>query len=77
MADDSTTDDPRTQLARVEGQIEDLRQAVRDLRAGLNDAGPTDSEDRSLVLSQAEEQEAIIAELEQRRRHLLEQLGTG
>ena len=75
MTDDIANDDPRTELARVEGQIEDLRQAVRDLRASLNDAGPTDPEDRSLVLSQAEEQEAIIAELEQRRRHLREQLG--
>ena len=77
MADDITNDDPRTELARVERQIEELRQAVRDLRASLNDAGPTDSEDRSLVISQAEEQEAIIAELDQRRRHLREQLGTG
>ena len=77
MTDDITNDDPRTELARVEGQIEDLRQAVRDLRASLNDAGPTDSEDRSLVLSQVDEQEAILAELEQRRRHLREQLGTG
>lgn len=77
MTDDITNDDPRTELARVEGQIEDLQQAVRDLRASLVDAGPTDSEDRSLVLSQVDEQEAIIAELEQRRRHLREQLGTG
>ena len=75
MADDIRNDDPRTELARVEEQIEDLQQTVRDLRAGLNDAGPTDPEDRSLVLSQAEEQEAIIAELEQRRHHLREQLG--
>ena len=64
-------------MARVERQIEDLQQAVRELRARLIDAGPTDPEDRSLVLSQAEEQEAIIAELEQRRRHLREPLGTG
>ena len=77
MTDDITNEGPRTELARVEGQIEDLQQAVRDLRASLNDAGPTDSEDRSLVLSQVEEQEAIIAELERRRRHLREQLGTG
>jgi hypothetical protein len=75
VTDDITNDDPRTGLARIERQIEELQQAVRDLRASLNDAGPTDPEDRSLVLSQAEEQEAIIAELEQRRRHLREQLG--
>jgi hypothetical protein len=74
MADD-ITNDPRAELARVEGQIEDLHRSVRDLRAGLNDAGPTDLEDRSLVLSQAEEQEAIIAELERRRDNLRAQLG--
>ncbi|WP_107771418.1 hypothetical protein [Nocardioides sediminis] len=77
MTDDIPNDDPRTELARIERQIEDLQQTVRDLRASLNDAGPTDPEDRSLVISQAEEQEAIIAELEQRHRHLREQLGTG
>ena len=77
MTDDITNDDPRTELARVEEQIEDLQRAVRELRASLNDAGPTDPEDRALVLSQAEEQEAIIAELERRRRHLREQLGMG
>ena len=77
VTDDITNDDPRTEIARIERQIEELQQAVRDLRASLHDAGPTDPEDRSLVISQAEEQEAIIGELEQRRRHLREQLGTG
>ena len=76
MADDIAGDDPRTELARVEGQIADLRQTVLDLRTSLNDAGPADPEDRSLVLSQADEQEAIIAELERRRDHLREQLGS-
>jgi hypothetical protein len=73
---DIPDDDVRTELDRVEGQIADLRQTVRDLRASLNDAGPADPEDLSLVLSQADEQEAIIAELEQRRDHLREQLGS-
>jgi hypothetical protein len=73
---DIPDDDARTELDRVEGQIADLRQTVRDLHASLNDAGPADPEDRSLVLSQADEQEAIIAELEQRRDHLREQLGS-
>ena len=76
MADDSTDEGPRTELIRVERQLEELRQTVRDLRAGLNDAGPLDPEDRSLVLSQADEQQAIITELEQRRDHLREQLGS-
>jgi hypothetical protein len=53
-----------------------LRRAFPYVRASLTDAGPTGPEDRSLVISQVEEQEAIIAELERRRR-LREQLGTG
>ncbi|RYP86253.1 hypothetical protein EKO23_09880 [Nocardioides guangzhouensis] len=77
MADDITDNDTRTELDRVEAQIADLRQTVRDLRAGLNDAGPTDPQDRSLVLSQAEEQEAIIGQLERRRDHLRDRLGPG
>ncbi len=75
MAADSIDDDPRAELARVERQIEDLQQTVRDLRAGLNDAGPTEPEDRSAVIFEAEQQEEIIAELEQRRDHLRAQLG--
>jgi small-conductance mechanosensitive channel len=76
MADDPPDDDVRTELVRVEQELENLQQTVRDLRAGLNDAGAVDPEDRSLVLSQAEEQQAIMAELEQRRDHLREQLGS-
>jgi hypothetical protein len=75
MADDTTNGDPGTELARVERQIDDLRQSVRELREGLNDVGPTDAEDRSQVLSQAEEQEAVIAELELRRDDLRGRLG--
>lgn len=76
MADDATNDDPRAELDRLDRQLEELQRTVRDLRTGLNDAGPVDPEDRALVLSQAEEQEAIINELEQRRDHLREQLGS-
>jgi hypothetical protein len=73
MSDDPTNDD-HTELVRVEQQLEDLRRTVRDLRADLKDAGAVDPEDRSLLISQAEEQQAIIAELEQRRDHLRQQL---
>jgi hypothetical protein len=75
VADDIANDDPGAELARVERQIEELRQTVRDLRASLVDAGPTDPEDRTMVVSQADEHEAVIAELEQRRDLLREQLG--
>jgi hypothetical protein len=76
MTDDTANDDPRTELARVEAQIEDLRGIARDLRAGLNDAGPAEPEDRSQTIYEAEQQEAIIGELERRRDTLREQLGS-
>jgi uncharacterized protein YydD (DUF2326 family) len=76
MAEDPSNDGARTELDRVEQQLDGLQQTVRDLRASLKDAGAVDPEDRSLVLSQAEEQEAIMAELEQRRDHLRKQLGS-
>jgi hypothetical protein len=76
VADDIGNEDPRAELERLEGQISELRRTVSDLRAGLNDAGPSDPEDRSLVISQAQEQEAIMVQLERRRDRLREQLGT-
>jgi hypothetical protein len=76
MADDITNDDPRTELAQVEAQIEDLRETARDLRSSLNDAGPVEPEDRSQVIYEAEQQEAIIGELEMRRDELRKQLGS-
>jgi hypothetical protein len=76
MADDKTNDDTRAELERVEAQIAEIRREVRDLRDGLSDAGAMDPEDRSAVLSQAEEQEAVAAELERRRDTLRERLGS-
>ena len=76
MADDITNDDPRTELARVEAQIGDLRETARDLRSSLNDAGPVEPEDRSQAIYEAEQQEAIIDELEMRRDELRKQLGS-
>lgn len=76
MADDITNDDPRTELAQVEAQIEDLRETARDLRSSLNDAGPVEPEDRAQVIYEAEQQEAIIGELEMRCDELRKQLGS-
>jgi hypothetical protein len=64
---DIADDDPRAELARLDRQIADLQDTARELRAGLNDAGATDPEDRAQVIYEAEQQEAIIAELERRR----------
>jgi hypothetical protein len=74
-ADDMVDEEPRAELARLEAQIAELRQTARELRDGLNDAGPTDIEDRSQVIYEAEQQEAIVGELERRRDELRAQLG--
>jgi hypothetical protein len=41
----------------------------------LADAGPVDAAERGLIITQAEELEALAAELERRRDALLEKLG--
>ena len=75
MADDIANDDPRSELSRVEARIEDLRATARELRAGLNDAGPAEPEERAQAIYEAELQEAIVDELEMRRDELRMQLG--
>jgi hypothetical protein len=72
---DSTNDDPPTALARVEAEVADLRQTARELRESLNNTGPTEPEDRSQVIYEAEQQEALIGQLELRRDTLRKRLG--
>jgi hypothetical protein len=74
MADETTPDDQdtRAELERVDSQIADLRQGIRDLRDGLVDAGPMDPEDRAAILTQADELQAVLGALEQRRESLVE-----
>jgi hypothetical protein len=76
MVNDTGDDDTRNELARVERQIAELQETAHGLRAGLNDAGPTDAEDRSQAIYEAEQQEAISAELEMRRDELRRRLGS-
>jgi hypothetical protein len=67
--------DLRAELSQVEAERAELLQQARDLRSELADAGPMDAAERGLIISQAEELEALAAELERRRDALLERLG--
>jgi hypothetical protein len=63
-----TTEEPqvdvRAELERVEREIAELRPQIRDIRERLADPG--NERDRTEMLTMAEEQEAILAVLEQR-----------
>jgi hypothetical protein len=67
-----TTEEPqgdvRAELDRVEREIAELGPQIRDIRDRLADPG--DGRDRTEMLTMAEEQEAILAVLEQRRETL-------
>ncbi|MCW2805709.1 MAG: hypothetical protein JWN06_3926 [Propionibacteriaceae bacterium] len=67
--------DLRAELSQVEAERAELLQQARDLRSQLADAGPMDAAERGLIITQAEELEALAAELERRRDALLEKLG--
>jgi uncharacterized membrane protein len=67
----------REELQLVEDDVARLREAVADLRTRLGEAWnePTDIEERTAMIEAAEEQEALISELETRRQELLQRLG--
>lgn len=67
--------DLRAELGRVESELSLMHQEVRELRTQLRDEGPVDAADRSAIITQAEELESFVEQLERRRRTLLEKLG--
>jgi hypothetical protein len=68
--------DLRAELDRVEQERAQLLRQARELRASLGeDAGPMDHEERTAIITQAEELEAFAAVLGRRRDALLEKLG--
>jgi hypothetical protein len=73
---DVTTDesriDARAELERVEREIAELRPQIRDIRERISD--PADVRDRTEMLTLAEEQEAILAVLEERAEQLRQRL---
>jgi predicted transcriptional regulator len=74
-------DDPtavlREELRTVEEELTQLRETAADLRRRIGERwdDPTDSAERAGMITIAEEQEALIEELESRREDLLRRLG--
>ncbi|SFL31904.1 hypothetical protein [Geodermatophilus ruber] len=77
MDADSPTVALREELRVVEEELAQLREAAADLRRRIGERWhePTDAEERASMITAAEEQEAFIAVLEQRREDLLRKLG--
>jgi hypothetical protein len=69
--------DVRQQLHEVDEELAGLRRQAEELRAlvGERTAGPMDLADSAAAITAAEEQEALIDVLEQRRAGLLRKLG--
>jgi hypothetical protein len=67
-----TTEEPQVdvpdELERLEREIAELRPQIREIRDRLADPG--NERDRTEMLTMAEEQEAILAVLEQRAENL-------
>jgi chromosome segregation ATPase len=65
------------ELRLVEEDLARLRKTAADLRRriGDRDEEPTDAAERSALIEAAEEQEALIDQLEARREQLLRRLG--
>jgi len=65
------------ELRLVEEDLTRLRETAADLRRRIGDRAeePTDAAERSALIEAAEEQEALIDQLEARREELLTRLG--
>ncbi|MCW2508645.1 MAG: hypothetical protein JWP68_1793 [Modestobacter sp.] len=76
-ADTPTADALREELRALEEELAQLRATAADLRRRIGERAdhPTDPEERSLLLTTAEEQEAFLEVLEQRREDLIRRLG--
>jgi phage shock protein A len=76
MADESR-DALEDRLREVETDLADLRRGVDDLheQIGQQADAPTDVEERAQLLTALNEQEALLARMEERRTDLLRRLG--
>ncbi len=70
-------DSPDEELRVIDGELARLRETAADLRRRIGERwdDPTDPEERGSLIEAAEEQEALIEDLESRRAELLERLG--
>ncbi|KAB8191467.1 hypothetical protein FH608_029855 [Nonomuraea phyllanthi] len=64
----------KDELRQVEEDLDRLRAENRDLRDQVSDIGATDQVEISAMISQADEQEELIAQLERRRDTLRQRL---
>ena len=72
MTTEESQVDVRAELERLEREIAELRPQIREIRERLADPG--NERDRTEMLTMAEEQEAILAVLEQRAETLRQRL---
>jgi predicted nucleic acid-binding Zn-ribbon protein len=71
----TTPDSPdalREELAALEAQIAEMQTIADDARRDLEETS-----DKTAAIEGAEQQEALIAQLQVRRRDLMDRLGTG
>ncbi|MFG2078179.1 hypothetical protein SAMN05421874_11757 [Nonomuraea maritima] len=64
----------KDELRQVEADLDRLRAENREVRAQIGDMGATDQVEISAIISQADEQVELIAELERRRDGLIRRL---
>ncbi|TDD20961.1 hypothetical protein [Nonomuraea diastatica] len=67
----------KDELRRVEEDLARLRAENQDIRDQIRDMGATDQVEISAMISQADEQVELIAELERRRDNLRRRLEEG
>lgn len=70
-------DDAREELRQVDEELAELRETAVELRAQVGDRsnGATDPAETAAVITSAEEQEALIGALSDRRERLRRKLG--
>ncbi|MGP3959228.1 hypothetical protein ACTWPT_24795 [Nonomuraea sp. 3N208] len=67
----------KDELRQIEEDLERLRAENRDIREQIRDMGVTDQIEKASMISQADEQVELIADLELRRDWLLQRLAEG
>jgi hypothetical protein len=77
MADDQSREDLEEELRVVEEDIASIRPGLAEMRRriGDRDEGPTDAAENAAMIENADEQEAVLGRLEERRAVLLRRLG--
>ncbi|WP_433188604.1 hypothetical protein [Actinoallomurus sp. CA-150999] len=77
MADDQSREDLEEELRVVEDDIASVRPELKEMRRriGDRDEGATDPAESAAMIENADEQEALLGQLEERRAVLLRRLG--